>query len=218
MNITKHIVNDFKPLTTQSTVKEAIKLCKTFPITHIPIIENTHYIGSISQADVLTIYDKEELLKESVAIFEHFQTENKESLLDILKKFADNETNIIPAVLNQNYLGYIELNDILDVFSQTSFLNSEGFTLVLEKNAKDYTMSEVSQIVETNNGHVLGCYESKKTSDKVEVTLKISSQEINEIIQTFRRYNYTVITEHKDDIYLEELKNRSDYLQKFLNT
>tara|TARA_R110002111_G_scaffold41_1_gene374 strand:- start:135 stop:392 length:258 start_codon:yes stop_codon:yes gene_type:complete len=69
MNITKHIVNDFKPLTTQSTVKEAIKLCKTFPITHIPIIENTHYIGSISQADVLTIYDKEELLKESFAFF-----------------------------------------------------------------------------------------------------------------------------------------------------
>ena len=42
-------------------------------------------------------------------------------------------------------------------------------------------------------------------------------EDINEIIQTFRRYNYTVISEHKDDFYLQDLKERSDYLQKYLN-
>ena len=218
MNITEYIVNDFNPLTTQSTVKEALKLCKEFPITHIPVADNGLYIGCISQTDIYTIENKEELLKESLDIFDHFQMNNNESLLELLTIFADNDTNIIPAVVNQKYLGYIDLNDVLDVFSQTPFLNSEGFILVIEKNTKDYTMSEVSQIIESNKAIVLGCYESKRTNDKVEITLKISSQEINEIIQTFRRYNYTIITEHKDDIYLEELKNRSDYLQKFLNT
>ena len=79
-------------------------------------------------------------------------------------------------------------------------------------------MSEVAQIVESNNGTLLGSYISNNFGDKTELTLKISSQEINEIIQSFRRYNYTIITEHQDDFYLEELKNRSDYLQKFLNT
>ncbi|WP_347175466.1 CBS domain-containing protein [Polaribacter uvawellassae] len=218
MNITEYILNDFTPLTTQSTVKEALKLCETYPITHIPVVENTHYVGCISQADVLTIDNKEEILKESVDIFEHFQTNNNESLLEVLKIFADNETNILPVITNQEYLGYLDLNDVLDEFSQTPFLNTEGVVLVIEKSTKDYTMSEVSQIIESNNGIVLGAYESKRSSDKVEVTLKISSQEINEIIQTFRRYDYTIISEHKDDFYLEELKNRSDYLQKFLNT
>jgi predicted transcriptional regulator len=218
MNITDYILNDFNPLTTQSTVKEALKLCETYPITHIPVVDKTHYVGCISQTDVLTIDNKEKLLKESIDIFDHFQTENNESLLEILKIFADNDTNILPIVTNHKYLGYIELNDILDAFSQTPFLNSEGFILVIEKNTKDYTMSEVSQIIESNSGIVLGCYESKRSNEKIEITLKISSQEINEIIQTFRRYNYTIITEHKDDIYLEELKDRSDYLQKFLNT
>ncbi len=218
MNITEYIVNDFNPLTTQSTVKEALKLCKEHTITHIPVADNGFYVGCISQTDVFTIENKEELLKESLDIFDHFQMNNNESLLELLTIFADNDANIIPVVVNQKYLGYIDLNDVLDVFSQTPFLNSEGFILVIEKNTKDYTMSEVSQIIESNKAIVLGCYESKRTNDKVEITLKISSQEINEIIQTFRRYNYTIITEHKDDIYLEELKNRSDYLQKFLNT
>ena len=218
MNITEYILNDFYPLTTQSTVKEALKLCEMYPITHIPVLDNTDYVGCISQTDLLTIENKDELLKESVDIFEHFHVNNNQALLDVLKIFADNDTNILPVIENRNYLGYIDLNDVLDEFSQTPFLNSEGFILVIEKNIKDYTISEVSQIVESNSGIILGCYESKRSNEKVEITLKISSQEINEIIQTFRRYNYTIITEHKDDIYLEELKNRADYLQNFLNT
>ena len=54
MNITDYIRNDFQPLTLQSTVKEALQLFKTYPITHIPITKNNNYIGCISQSDILT--------------------------------------------------------------------------------------------------------------------------------------------------------------------
>ena len=189
-----------------------------YPITHIPVLDNTDYVGCISQTDLLTIDNKDENLKESIDIFDHFHVNSTQALLDVLKIFANNDTNILPVIENHNYLGYVDLNAILDEFSQTPFLSADGFILVVEKNTTDYTMSEVSQIIESNNGIILGCYESKRNNEKVEITLKISSQEINEIIQTFRRYNYTIITEHKDDIYLEELKNRADYLQNFLNT
>lgn len=218
MNITEYILNDFYPLTTQSTVKEALKLFEMYPITHIPVLDNTDYVGCISQTDILTIDNKNELLIEFIDIFDHFHVNSTQALLDVLKIFANNDTNILPVIENHNYLGYVDLNAILDEFSQTPFLSADGFILMVEKTTTDYTMSEVSQIIESNNGIVLGCYESKRNSDKVEITLKVSSQEINEIIQTFRRYNYTIITEHKDDIYLEELKNRADYLQNFLNT
>ena len=218
MNIDEYIVNDFSPLTPQNTVKDAYRLCKTFPITHIPIVEDQQYLGCISQTDILTIENKKEPLLNYRDIFDHFKTDGSTSLLELFKIYADNDTNIIPVVLDYSYIGYFELNDVLDAFSQTPFLNSDGFILVVEKNNTDYSMSEIAQIVESNNGSLLGCYISSKLGDRVALTLKISSQEINEIIQTFRRYNYTIITEHKDDFYLEDLKNRSEYLQKFLNT
>ena len=218
MNITEYILNDFKPLTLQSSVKEALELFKTYPITHIPITENNAYIGCISQSDILTIENQDKLLKEQQDFLEHFQVNSEESIIELLNIFANNDTNILPAIIKQEYIGYFELNDILDVFSQSPFLNSDGFILILQKNNKEYSMSEIAQIVESNNGTLLGSYISNNLGDKTEITLKISSQEINEIIQSFRRYNYTIITEHQDDFYLEELKNRSDYLQKFLNT
>ncbi|PHO00040.1 acetoin utilization protein acuB, partial [Rhodobacteraceae bacterium 4F10] len=67
------------------------------------------------------------------------------------------------------------------------------------------------------NGKLLGAYISSENINSIEVTLKIVSEEINEIIQTFRRYGYNVITQHKDDFYLEELKDRAAYLRKYLD-
>jgi len=89
--------------------------------------------------------------------------------------------------------------------------------IVIEKNKKDFSVSEVSQIVESNNATILALYISNQTSDAIQVTLKINSEDINEVIQTFRRYNYNLISEHKDDFYLQDLKDRSDYLQKYLD-
>jgi hypothetical protein len=77
-------------------------------------------------------------------------------------------------------------------------------------------MSEVTQIVESYSGSLLGLYISEKKNGFVQLTLKIVSEEINEIMHTFRRYDYKVISIHENDIYLEDLKNRSDYLQKYL--
>ena len=41
-------------------------------------------------------------------------------------------------------------------------------------------------------------------------------EDINEIMQTFRRYDYKIISSHENDLYLKDLKYRSEYLQKYL--
>ena len=51
----------------------------------------------------------------------------------------------------------------------------------------------------------------------MKISLKFSSQDVNEIIQSFRRYDYKVLSDHKEDFYLEDLKDRNDYLRKYLN-
>ena len=92
----------------------------------------------------------------------------------------------------------------------------ESETLIIEKLSNDYSMSQVVQIIEASGGKLLGLYISDKKANIIQVTIKIISEEINEIMQTLRRYDYKIISMHENDIYLEDLKNRSDYLQKYL--
>ena len=218
MNINDYILKEIKALTLQSTVKDAQMLCENLPITHIIIVENNRLIGNFTENDIQTIEDENTLLKDHSDLLVHFHSNEKTSLLELITLFADYDCNIIP-VLNKelNYIGYYELSDILDVFANSPFLHNESETLIIRKNKSEYSISEVSQIIEVNKGKLLGLYISAETFDTVEITLKVITQEVNEIIQTFRRYEYDVITKHEDDFYLEDLKNRADYLKKYLN-
>ena len=55
-------------------------------------------------------------------------------------------------------------------------------------------MPRISQIVEAKRGKLLGCYISEKKAGNVQVTLKVVTQNITEIIQTFRRYEYIIVS------------------------
>ena len=214
----EYILNDIEVLAPENLVKKAQEICKTLPITHIPIVDKGELLGCISESDSQTIEENSSYISEYSHLLDFFFTDENTAILKLIKLFTDNQTNIMP-VLNdkKKYIGYYELNDILEVFSASPFLFNEGVSIVVEKNKKDFSISEVSQIVESNDGKILGLYISSEISDTRQVTIKINSEDINEIIQTFRRYNYNVISEHKDDFYLQDLKDRSDYLQKYLD-
>ncbi|KOY51959.1 CBS domain-containing protein [Polaribacter dokdonensis] len=217
MNINDYILKEIKAFHLKDSVKKAQKLFKNYPITHFPVVENEKLLGSFAEDDIQTLENKEEELVAHSYLLNSFFADEKATVLELLKIFADNNTTIIP-VLNKdkNYIGYYDLCDVLDVFSTSPFMIEESETLIVEKLELDYSMGEVSQIVEANGGKLLGVYISEKSKDFVQVTLKIVSDEINEIIQTFRRYDYKIVSNHENDIYLEDLKNRSDYLQKYL--
>ena len=96
-------------------------------------------------------------------------------------------------------------------------MKDAGLNIVIQKHYLDYSISEISQIVESNNCKLLGVFVSSMKNDIAEITIKASAGNINEIIQTFRRFGYVVVSEHNQDSYLNELKDRSAYLDKFLN-
>lgn len=217
MNINDYILKEIKSFRQNDSVKKAQKVFKNYPITHFPLVENGKLLGSFAEDDIQTIENREKELGTYSHLLNSFFTDEKANVLELLKIFADNNTTIIP-VLNKdkNYIGYYDLCDVLDVFSTSPFMLDQSETLIVEKLELEYSMSEVSQIVEANGAKLLGLYISEKQNDFVQVTLKIVSDEINEIIQTFRRYDYKIVSTHQNDIYLEDLKNRSEYLQKYL--
>jgi predicted transcriptional regulator len=218
METTPYILKEFGAFTLETTIAEVKQFFKETTFSHFPVVTNNKLIGLISknEADEIDENNKE------VGYFQYayslFFAEENYNLLEILTVFASNESNIIPVLNNEKtYIGYYDLFDILNLINNTPFLQNEGIVLHLEKETNTFSFSEVCQIVETNKGKVFGLFITNSTPSTVNITLKFDSQHINEILQSFRRYNYTVISKHKEDFYLEDLKDRSEYLQKYLN-
>ena len=215
--ITEFISNDFKAIDSQDTISTVQTFFDDLHFSHFPIVEEGVYIGSIASEDIET-FDFDKKVTDYRFTLEGFFARTTTIWLDVLEVFAKNHTNLVP-VLDENnmYVGYYEIQDIMKFFHETPFLKEPGAIIVVKKPILDYSMSQITQIVESNNGKILGVFISEADINTVEVTLKISLGAINEIIQTFRRYDYEIMSDHQEDNYINNLKERSEYLDKYLN-
>jgi len=214
--LTDFISSDYKALDVKETVAQAQDFFLDVSFSHFPVVEEEVYMGSIAANDVET-FDYNKKLEDYKYTLEGFFARNTMVWLDVLEVFAKNDTNVVPVLdTNNKYLGYYELEDVVRFFQETPFLKEQGNILVVQKPATEYAMSQIAQIVESNNGKILGVFVSNLNQDNVEITIKIAVGSMNEIIQTFRRYNYEIVSQHEEDSYLENLKERSEYLDKYL--
>jgi len=215
--LSEYLSNDYKPIDSAETVADVRDFFEDVTFSHFPVVEESIYIGCVSGEDVET-FDPEKPIYHYRYAMEGFFARLDSVWLDVLEIFARNQTNLVP-VLDENnaYVGYYEIQDVIRMFNETPFLKEPGGVIVVEKPIADYSMSQVAQIVESNNGRVLGLFISEAGATTVQITVKIAIGAMNEIIQTFRRYNYEIISEHQEDEYRKSLKERSDYLDKYLN-
>lgn len=217
MSIENYIVNDIEIRHLEDKIGDLQKLFTEINYTHLPVEKDGVYLGCISETDIHS-FEADKTVAQYQYTLSGFFAREDDHWLETLQNFALNQSNILPVLSHENkYLGYLELHDILNCFNETSFLNESGGIIVLEKGVRDYSFSEIGQIIESHNAALLGMFVSSKENDITQITIKLSSSGINEILQTFRRYGYTVISEHQEDSYNKNLEDRSRYLDKYLN-
>ena len=216
-SLDEYIITEISPLKHLDTIAVAQDFFLENNYSHFPVTENEVYIGCLSREDSeIFLHDSE--IGSHRYDFERFYVRTALNWLDVLEEFAKNETNIMP-VLNDNnqYIGFYEIEEALKLFNAAPFFKDEGGILVIKKNNANFSMSQIAQIVESNNAKLLGMFISETDANFCEVTLKVSQSGLNDIIQTFRRFDYNIISQHQEDSYIENLKERSDYLDKYLN-
>ncbi len=218
MPISEYIINDIELQPLSQQVGELKKMFNELTTSHIPVGENGTYRGCISENDI-RCFESEKSIKDYQYALSTFFTRPTRPLLDTLKNFTANDANILPVLEDQSnaYLGYFELNDIIALLNEAPFFSEEGNIIIVEKELNNFSFSEVAQIIESNQSKIYGFYISHTSETTVQITIKTGLTHINEILQTFRRYEYGIISEHQEDAFLQDLEERSAYLNRYLN-
>ena len=126
---------------------------------------------------------------------------------------------VIPVVdETHKYLGMVTTNNLIQNTNKMAAINEPGGILVLEMNVRDYSLTEVARIVESNDAKILSSYiRTLPGPDNMELTLKINKEELDGIIQAFERYSYNIVATFNETKHLEDLKNRFESFMKFIN-
>jgi acetoin utilization protein AcuB len=213
------ITDEVPPLKTSDTGLMVINWMDEFKVSHLPIVNNHEYLGLISDTDILDLnITDEEIGKHKLSLIRPFVKENQH-VYEVIKMISNMKLTVLPVLdENENYLGLIPLTSLLQQFSILAATREPGGIIVLEMNELDYSLSQIAQIVEGNDGKILSCYlNSLPDTTRIEVTLKINKTDISGILQTFNRYNYTVKASFHQSEFSDDMKNRFDSFMNYIN-
>ena len=217
MHIQEHIITTIPVFEIKDTFEKVLEFFQDTTYSHVAIVEEGRFLGVFSENNAEALLPETKIEKFRYEL-QSFYVRDETNWLDVLEAFARNEANLLP-ILNEKeeVVGYYDLTDIVAVFIDTPFFTDPGSILVVATGIKDYSFSEIAQIVESNNAKLIGGFITDTQNDIIQVTLKITTENYNKVVQTFRRYNYHILFGNSDDQFLEDLKERSDYLDKYLN-
>lgn len=204
-----------KPTDTASFALEMMSENKTLIL---PVVKNHVLLGMVDENNLLEVDDS--MLIEYFISSEESPIHFAEGLhiFDVLKKCAQWNNYFIPVLNNhKHYIGMTSPKHILTAYTQYSALNNPGGIIELQMDAKDYSLTEISKIVESNNAMILhSMISTQKESSQIIVAIKINKSDLQDIQATFERFGYTVVSVLHHSEYEMQLKERLDSLMRFL--
>ncbi len=213
------ITDEIPPLKPTDNGLLALSWMDEFKVSQLPIVNKGEYIGLISDTEIFDLNDAEKPLgKAKITLIRPFVKANAH-YYDVLKMISIMKLSLLPVLdEKENYLGVISNQHLIHKMATMSAVAEPGGIIVLELNIRDYSLTHIAQIIESNDAKILSCYIAPQSdSMKVEITLKINKQDLTAILQTFHRFNYNVKASFHQSEYAEDLKNRFDQFMSYLN-
>jgi acetoin utilization protein AcuB len=219
--IARELISDVvTALKTSDTGTKALSWMEVFRVKHLPIVNHREFLGLISDADIYDLNNPDEPVgNHNLSLTKPYVTENQH-IYEVIELLSRLQLTLVP-VLDQarQYLGVITQEDLTQKFAHLSAMQQPGGIIELEMNEQDYSLNEISQIVESNNARILSLYVAASNDhSKLRVTLKVNLTDMTSVMATFNRYNYTVVSSHMMEEDLDAFyQERFDVFLKYLN-
>lgn len=200
------------------TVAYAIDLMQEFKTDALAVLDQDIFLGIVTEQQLLELDDLNTLQTVQDYLLPYKVDENTH-IFDILKTSAEFSTFFIAVITaNNEYIGITSPQKLLQQFTQASSITTIGGIIILELETKDYSLTEISKIVESNNAVILHSMIANNTENisKIFVSLKINKIDLKDILLSFERYQYNVIAVLHQSEYELQLKERYDSLMRYL--
>jgi Mg/Co/Ni transporter MgtE len=213
------IKDEIPPLKTSDTGLKALNWMEEFRVSHLPIVNNVHFLGLVSDEDILNLNKPEEPLGNHPLSLLRPYVKSDQHLYEVLKIVANLKLTVIPVLdEEQHYMGLITLPELVQNFSSMRAVQDPGGILVLELNQHDFALSEIAQIIESEDAKILSCaITSRFDMNKLEVTIKLNKMDLSRILASFYRHNYNVKSYYHQSEFSDDIQSRLDSFLNYLN-
>jgi acetoin utilization protein AcuB len=217
--LNKEIISSIVPtLNPGDTVFQALELMNEFHVSQLAVVAQEKYLGLVFENDLLNM-DESALLNTATDHFSRIAVHANTHFIEAIQASNDYNLTVVPVIDKESeFIGVIQATDLLKNFGKITGASDPGGVIVLEMDQRNFSFSEISKLVETNDAQItqLNTYWDAQLAAFF-VTIKINKFEISDIIATFQRYEYAIKYYFGEELYENELKDNYDHLMNYLN-
>jgi CBS domain-containing protein len=215
----QYLSNDIEPLSLEDTVQTAVEKMNRLHLDLLPVIYNNHLVN-YAGIDVIEHLDSHIKLSElelyaPVLPFVH----TSQHLLHALTHLKSLNVSLM-AVLDENgeYQGVLKTKDVVKAISNSLSIRSGGSIIVIRVKPIDYSLSDLSRIIEYSDAKILGFFIFEvEGSDELEVHLKLNTGVLKHILATLERYDYKVVQYFNREDLADDLDQRFENLMNYID-
>lgn len=205
-------------LRTSDTGEETIAMMGIFHVKHLPIVNNEQLLGLISEEEILDKNLEEAIGSYRLSMIKPY-VQQYDHLFEVMRIMSQHRLTVVPVVDHDNkYLGLITQEDLIAYFAANFSFAETGSIIVIETDMINYSLSEISRIVEGESASILATFLSRMAdSTKIQITIKINQMSVSRIVASLERFGYHIHGAFTEDDYEDVLKDRYDSLMSYLN-
>jgi acetoin utilization protein AcuB len=216
----REIVSEgLKPLDLNDSGERAMVRMHEYNVNQLPVTDGDKYIGLITMEEIVALKHLNDPIKDLEIQLKRPYVHEDAHLFEVMKAAVEYGVKVVPVLsADEKYIGLITAESCMRAFATLQSVMNEGGIITLSVPVKDFQLSEIARIVESNNATILAYYSNiNQTTSLIDVTLKLNTNELSAIISAFERYEYEVDGVYNDEEYNEHVKDNYDALMKYLD-
>jgi len=216
MQAYEFINNLIPPLKLSDKTGKALSWMEEIRINNLPVVDKGVFMGLVNGDLIFDLNNTETLISELSLENSSCWVFADQHIYDVLKVSSEHHSNLV-AILDRNstYLGVVTMEDSISAFAESLSIQSHGSVMILSMNMNEYSLAEISRIIESENGKVLSSFISTDPIDinKIKLTLKIDKPELRHIKATLERFGYRILNQYQE---VEEASSEEDRIGNLL--
>jgi predicted transcriptional regulator len=203
----------------EDSVGKALQLINDFKVSHLPVVSEEKFLGLISEDDLLDAGNKKMHIQLLQNDFIDISINENAHFLQAVNISNQYQTTVVPVVNEEKeFLGSISGASLLRTLGNFSGAQQIGGIIILEMEKNQFTISEISRIVESSEATILHLNTMvQPETGLLTVTIHINKKELSLVVAAFERYEYDVLYYFGEEKFENEIHSNYRHLMNYLD-
>lgn len=219
MSMTRLISPLVPTLLPTDTGSKAMELMEENKLTELPVVVDEMFVALVKEDDLIDMDDPETALQDTGLLLTYKPAIPASAHpYEALRLMTQMELDVLPIVtFEQKYIGAITGATMLKYIADGSSIEVAGGIIVLEMEARNYSLYEIARICENEDVTIMNSQVYTTPEGMMEVTIKTNRTALEAVVSSLERHDYRIKEVFGDQKNMEDVMGKYNLLMNYLN-